>query len=103
MALVWTKNLYFRTQNSFMTPFLLSSYFHTHPLTLLLEILGERMHGHPPQIFLGAVPPVSLSLRPCVNPLSQCCILHISPISTTFLNSPYFCKIYKIFPYFRSI
>jgi len=69
MALLnfFTKNLYFRTKNSFITPFLLSSYFHTHPITLLLEILGEPMHrpSPPPRMFEGTVPPVPLSLRPC--------------------------------------
>jgi len=38
----------FRTKNSFMTPFLLSSYFHTQLITLLHEILGGRMHGPSP-------------------------------------------------------
>src|SRR6218665_3592492 len=39
------KNLYLRTNFFFVTPFLLSSYFHTLPITLLLQILGGRIHG----------------------------------------------------------
>src|SRR6218665_1748181 len=44
-------------KNSFMTPFLLCSYFHAHPTTLLLKILGGRMHGLSPHLkfFLGTV------------------------------------------------
>ena len=74
MALFLTKNLYFRTKNSFMTPFLLSSYFHTHPIiTLLLEILGGGCIGHHPLLkFLkGTVPQSPLSLRPCIPPSSS--------------------------------
>src|SRR6218665_1521242 len=33
-----------------MPPYLLISYFHTHPITILLEILGERMHGPYPHL-----------------------------------------------------
>src|SRR6218665_1778117 len=37
--------------------FSVSSYFATHPITLLLEILGGRMHGpSPPQILGGRLP-----------------------------------------------
>src|SRR6218665_2443311 len=32
--------------------FLLTSYFHTHPITLLLEILGGRIHGPSPHLKL---------------------------------------------------
>src|SRR6218665_2651674 len=40
------------------TLFLLCSYFRAHPTTLLLKILGGRMHGRaPPQILDGTVPP----------------------------------------------
>ena len=46
-----------------MTPVLLTLYFHTHPLALLLEILGGRIHGRPPTSNCGgpspAVPYVS--------------------------------------------
>src|SRR6218665_1321050 len=39
--------------------FLLSSYFRAHPTTLLLKILGGRMHGSSPTShFGGTVPPV---------------------------------------------
>src|SRR6218665_1622229 len=44
------------------TPFVFSSYFHTHPLglTLLLQILGGRMHGPSPCTSnFGGRPPVS--------------------------------------------
>ena len=44
-------------KNSFLTPFLLNTYFHTHPITLLLQILGGRIHGpSPPQILGGPSP-----------------------------------------------
>src|SRR6218665_2404124 len=42
-----------------MTPLLLSSYFYTHPITLLVEILGERMHGpSPTSNFSGGPSPI---------------------------------------------
>ena len=54
-----TKNLYFRTKNSFMSHFLGTSYFPAHPITLLLQILEGRMHGpSPTSNFGGTVPPV---------------------------------------------
>src|SRR6218665_515465 len=40
-----------------MTPFLLCSYFRAHPTTLLLKILGGRMHGPPHLKFLGGPSP----------------------------------------------
>src|SRR6218665_2892668 len=50
--------------------FSLCSYFHAHPTTLLLKILGGPMHGpSPPQIFLGDRPPAPLGLRPCQGSL----------------------------------
>src|SRR6218665_3562325 len=56
----------FQKKKSFMTPFLFSLYFHTHPITLLLDILGGRMHGpFPTKNFGGTVPQSSLGLRPC--------------------------------------
>src|SRR6218665_1921331 len=56
-------------ENSFMTPFLLCSYFRAHPTTLLLRILGGgRMHGPSPHLkFWGDRPPVPLSLRLCLQ------------------------------------
>src|SRR6218665_3388438 len=46
--------------NSFMTPFfLLCSYFRAHPTTLLLKILGGRMHEPSPTSNWGAIHPVS--------------------------------------------
>src|SRR6218665_2711992 len=55
-------------KNSFITPFLLCSYFRADPTTLLLKILGGRMHGPSSHLnFFGvAVPPVPLGLRPCI-------------------------------------
>src|SRR6218665_896342 len=47
--------------------FLLFSYFCAHPTTLLLKILGGRMHGSPsPPQTLGDRPPVPLGFRPCM-------------------------------------
>src|SRR6218665_1245509 len=46
--------------------FSLCSYFHAHPTTLLLKILGGPMHGpSPTSNFGGTVPPVPLGLRLC--------------------------------------
>src|SRR6218665_2885973 len=58
-----TRTITISEKNSFMTPFLLCSYFRAHPTTLLLKILG---HGpSPPQIFFGDRPPrYALGLRP---------------------------------------
>src|SRR6218665_177035 len=62
MTLFLRNNLYFRTKNSSMTPFLVSSYFATHPVTLL-QILGGPMHGPFPTTTFGGncapVPPKS--------------------------------------------
>src|SRR6218665_2590877 len=45
-------------QNSFMIPFLLTSCFRAHPITILLKILGADAWAVPsPQIFGGTVPP----------------------------------------------
>src|SRR6218665_1108491 len=44
-------------KNSFMTPFLLCSYFHAHPTTLLLKILGGRAWAVPPPQIWGDRPP----------------------------------------------
>src|SRR6218665_3986665 len=64
-------------KNSLMTPFLLCSYFRAHLTTLLLKILGGRMHGPSPPQILGTVPPVPLGLRPWDYP---CIIIHINYI-----------------------
>ena len=78
MALFFTKNLYFR-KHSFMTPFLLSSYFHTHPI--LLEILGDGCMGGPshqsslglrPRLFL--VFPILCVFYPSCFLSLVCCI-----------------------------
>src|SRR6218665_603055 len=49
--------------------FSLCSYFHAHPTTLLLKILGgiNAWAVPPPQIVWGTVPPVPLGLRPCIS------------------------------------
>ena len=48
------------------TFFLLCSYFRAHPTTLLLKILGGRMHGPSPPQYLGDRPPSPpIGLRPC--------------------------------------
>ena len=58
MTLFLTKSLYFITKNSFISPFLVS--FPGHPLTLLLQILGGRMHGPFPYLkFWGRPSPQS--------------------------------------------
>src|SRR6218665_3492196 len=57
MTLFLPKNLYFLTKHSFMTTFLVGSYFATHPITLLLKILGGRMHGPSPTSNLGGPSP----------------------------------------------
>src|SRR6218665_2338856 len=54
------------------TPFLLCSHFRAHPTTLLLKILGGRMHGPSPHLtFLGTVPPVPPRSLPLLLPTSQ--------------------------------
>ena len=46
------------------TFFLLCLYFRAYPTTLLLKILGGRMHGRPPPQIWGDRPPVPLGHRP---------------------------------------
>jgi len=56
----FTRKTTISENNSFMTPCLLSSYFHTHSTTPLLKILGGRMHGPSPHLkFWGHRPPSS--------------------------------------------
>ena len=56
MALFFTKNLYFR-KKSFISPFY-STYFNTHPITLLLKILGGTdAWAVPTSNFWGGPPP----------------------------------------------
>src|SRR6218665_306079 len=65
------KHLYFR-KNSSSHLFLLSSYFHTHPVTLLPQILGGRMHGPSPRLtFWGNGPPSPPMSPPMVRPAVQ--------------------------------
>jgi len=55
-----------------MIPFLVSSYFATHPITLLIEILKGCMHGPSPHLkFLGPSP-LSSSQSP---PMVACMII----------------------------
>src|SRR6218665_697728 len=67
MTLFFTKNLYFRKIPP-LHLFLVSSYFATHPTTLLLEILGGRMHWPPPPKILEGDRTLQspLSLHPCL-------------------------------------
>src|SRR6218665_2720932 len=59
-------NHYLRKEFLYDTFFLLCSYFRAHPATLLLKILGGRMHGPSPHLkFWGDRPPVPLGLLPC--------------------------------------
>jgi len=62
---IYDKKLYFRKNPSITPFFLVSSYFDTHPITLLLEILGDGYGPSPPNILGETVPP---SLRPCLCP-----------------------------------
>src|SRR6218665_1424639 len=63
-----TKSLNFRRKYSSLTLFLVSSYFTSHPIRILLKILGGRMHGQPPpKMFWGTVSPAPLSLCPCLR------------------------------------
>ena len=66
-ALFLTKNLYFRKKSS-ITPLLVSSYFLAHPITLLLELLGDGCMGRPPHLKLGGPSPSS----PKSLPISLC-------------------------------
>src|SRR6218665_3180025 len=75
IALSLRKDLYFKRTNSLVTPFLLSPYFQTLPITLLLQILGGRIHGpSPPQILGGPSPspPKSLSMILCSSRRCRC-------------------------------
>ena len=58
MTLLLTKNLDFRTKNSSFTPFLVSSYFASHPITVLLKILEGPIHGPSPTSDFGDRPPI---------------------------------------------
>src|SRR6218665_803226 len=89
-------------KNSFMIPFLFTSCFRAHPITILLKILGADAWGvPPPQIFGGPSLQPSLSLRPCVRPQKDReTPMHLS-VFTTFSSPPnlgfptkYFCQVY---------
>src|SRR6218665_1050913 len=99
-----TKNLDFRTKTSSLTPFLVSSYFSSHPITALLKILGGGYMGRPPTSNFGStVPPVPpksppmhsrtlklharhncspLAFVPCISPCFT-----FPPISENFFGS----------------
>jgi len=67
MALSSLEKSLFHKRNPRWHQFLLSSYFPTHPTTLLLKILGDGCMGHPSHLkFWGRQSP--LSLRPCGSP-----------------------------------
>src|SRR6218665_3528222 len=59
-------------KNSFMTPFLLCSYFPAHPTTLLLKILGDGCMGSPPPQIWGTVPVPPPQVSPPVWPAFDC-------------------------------
>src|SRR6218665_3743872 len=67
----FTRKTTISENNSLTTPILLCSYFRARPTTLLLKILGERMHGpSPTSIFFGETSPKShLGLRPEDRPI----------------------------------
>ena len=67
MALSWREKHLFRKKIPWWHPFFTQFVFHTHPITLLLEVLGERMHGPSPspQIFWGDRPPSPPPKSPC--------------------------------------
>src|SRR6218665_2044280 len=49
----------FLTKNLLLKPVLVSSYFASHPITVLLKILEGRMHGPSPLIKFGGTVPQS--------------------------------------------
>ena len=70
MTLFLKKNLYFRTNKSSLAPFLVTSYFATHPITS--QNIGEGacmdcMDRLSPQILEGNVPPVPPKTPPVVG------------------------------------
>src|SRR6218665_3569135 len=82
--------LYLR-KNYLMAPFSYSvRTFRVHPTTLLLKILGRRMHGPFPYLkFCGTVPPEPLKSPPMLGPpgpslvqsgcpLTVCLVVHLS-------------------------
>src|SRR6218665_3701872 len=72
MALFFTKKPLFQNKNLLHeTFFLLSSYFHTHPITQLLEILGGRMHGRPHLNFGRNLPPVPPKSQPMFDSMHR--------------------------------
>jgi len=52
------QNFYFTTRNSSWRPFLASSYFASHPITVVQEILGGRIQGPSPTSNFGDRTPV---------------------------------------------
>src|SRR6218665_3021760 len=63
-------------------PFLLFSYFRTHPTTLLLKILGGRMHGPSPHLKLWGGPPPRFPPLPSSDLFDSSVSLshHVQPI-----------------------
>src|SRR6218665_492121 len=52
------------TRNYSSRPILVSSYFASHPIPVIVELLGGRMHGpSPPQLLGEPAPQYPLSLR----------------------------------------
>jgi len=66
MAIFFTKNLYFRTRNSFMTLFFTQFVLSHASDNTTSRNFGGRMHGPSPtsNVRGGSSPPVPLGLRP---------------------------------------
>ena len=63
--------------------FLLTLYFHTHPLTLLLEILGGQIHGPSPTSNYGGTVPSSPPKYPALITVEDAFnTLHVKLIKT---------------------
>src|SRR6218665_640362 len=81
--------------NPFLTRkhlFLLFSYFRAHPTTLLLKILGGRMHGpSPPQTLGGPSPQSPLGFRPCMSCFMTIIIQHTTPVYNLILQTTQIC------------
>src|SRR6218665_2678731 len=70
--------------------FLLFSYFRAHPTTLLLKILGGRMHGPfpPPQTLGGTVLPVPLGFRLWLDLAIHGCMIFLNKKPLGYFMQP---------------
>src|SRR6218665_28233 len=81
MTVFLTKDLYFiKKIYRPISPFLVTSYFSAHPLTILLQILGDECTGVPHLKFWGPSPqyptkspPMMLSIQRTFPPSSLAC------------------------------